>query len=128
MDFATYFNPLISCFFSGLWWFIMVGLFTPLSGFDSRRLHHIYLMSSPCHPWRCSILFNKHRPGHPWPVVMEAQVIKQTGDPSVIATIVDEGALKPRLDPHSFTLEQVSDAHTLLETGQARGKIVIAID
>jgi NADPH:quinone reductase len=46
---------------------------------------------------------------------------------SQIANIVDEGKLKPLIDPHQFTLETISDAHTLLESGKAQGKVVVAI-
>jgi len=46
---------------------------------------------------------------------------------SEIAKIADEGQLKPRIDPHKFTLETVKDAHTLLETGKAAGKVLISI-
>jgi NADPH2:quinone reductase len=44
-----------------------------------------------------------------------------------VAAIIDEGQLKPRVDSHHFTLEQVAQAHQLLESGGARGKIVISI-
>lgn len=44
-----------------------------------------------------------------------------------IAKIVDEGKLKPLIDPHKFSLETVKDAHALLESGGARGKVVISI-
>lgn len=46
---------------------------------------------------------------------------------SEIAKIVDEGKLKPMIDPHTFTLEKISDAHFLLESGKAKGKVVISI-
>jgi NADPH2:quinone reductase len=46
---------------------------------------------------------------------------------SEIAKIVDEGKLKPLIDPHQFTLETVKEAHDLLESGQAKGKVVISI-
>lgn len=42
-----------------------------------------------------------------------------------IAEIVDEGKLKPLIDTHRFTLDTVRDAHTLLESGKANGKVVI---
>lgn len=42
-----------------------------------------------------------------------------------IAGIVDEGKLKPLIDPRRFTLETVDQAHALLESGKARGKIVL---
>ena len=44
-----------------------------------------------------------------------------------IARLVDEGKLKPRIDPRQFTLETIADAHALLESGQAHGKIVVAV-
>ena len=43
-----------------------------------------------------------------------------------MAAIVDEGQLKPRIDPHLFTLSEVGKAHALLESGQARGKVVVS--
>ena len=46
---------------------------------------------------------------------------------SKITEIADLGKLKPLIDPHSFTLEQVSEAHVLLDSGKARGKIAISI-
>ena len=44
-----------------------------------------------------------------------------------IADIVDKGKLKPLIDPHRFTLETASDAHALLESGKAHGKVVISV-
>lgn len=44
-----------------------------------------------------------------------------------IAEIVDEGKLMPRLDVHQFNLETVAEAHKLLESGQAQGKVVLSI-
>lgn len=46
---------------------------------------------------------------------------------SEIARITDEGKLKPLIDPHSFTLASAPDAHRLLESGKAQGKVVIEI-
>lgn len=46
---------------------------------------------------------------------------------SRIAEIVDEGKLKPLIDPHTFTLETIADAHRLVESGKSRGKVVISI-
>lgn len=40
----------------------------------------------------------------------------------------DEGKLKPLIDPHSFTLATAPDAHRLLESGKAHGKVVVDID
>jgi NADPH2:quinone reductase len=44
-----------------------------------------------------------------------------------ISEIVDQGKLKPLIDSHKFTLETAPDAHKLLESGQAQGKVVIKI-
>jgi NADPH2:quinone reductase len=46
---------------------------------------------------------------------------------SEIAKIADQNQLKPLIDIHEFTLESVKDAHALLESGKARGKVVISI-
>jgi NADPH2:quinone reductase len=43
------------------------------------------------------------------------------------AELVVAGQLKPLLDPHKFTLEQVPEAHALIESGKAVGKVVIDI-
>lgn len=45
-----------------------------------------------------------------------------------IAKLADENKLKPLIDPHRFTLAEADKAHSLLESGQAQGKVVIAID
>lgn len=44
-----------------------------------------------------------------------------------VAHIVDEGKLKPLIDTHHYTLEDVAKAHELLESGNANGKVVISI-
>jgi NADPH2:quinone reductase len=44
-----------------------------------------------------------------------------------IAKIVDAGRLRPIIDPHPFTLDTLPDAHRLLASGHARGKLVIDI-
>jgi NADPH2:quinone reductase len=46
---------------------------------------------------------------------------------AALAQIADQGKLRPLIDPHQFTLETVSDAHALLESGKAQGKVVISI-
>lgn len=46
---------------------------------------------------------------------------------STIADIVDQGKLKPLIDPNTFTLETISEAHAFLESGKAQGKVVINI-
>ncbi|MGC5287563.1 zinc-dependent alcohol dehydrogenase family protein [Micromonospora sp. DT231] len=44
-----------------------------------------------------------------------------------IATLADAGALRPRLDPRTFTLDTVLDAHRLVASGTANGKVVVDI-
>lgn len=46
---------------------------------------------------------------------------------SNVASIVEDNQLKPMIDSHHFTLEQIKEAHELLESGKARGKIVLSI-
>lgn len=46
---------------------------------------------------------------------------------SKISNIVDLGELKPLIDSHLFTLSEISDAHALLESGKAKGKVVLSI-
>jgi len=42
-----------------------------------------------------------------------------------VAEIAESGKLKPVLDEQQFSLHQVGDAHSRLESGQAMGKVVI---
>lgn len=42
-----------------------------------------------------------------------------------VAQIIEEGKLKPILDEHQFSLEEVGKAHVHLESGKAIGKVVI---
>lgn len=44
------------------------------------------------------------------------------------ARLVDEGKLWPLIDVRSFTLATAPDAHRLLESGKAQGKILVDID
>ena len=46
---------------------------------------------------------------------------------TTIAEIVDQKRLKPLIDSRQFTLNTVADAHALLESGKAQGKVVINI-
>ena len=41
------------------------------------------------------------------------------------AKLVDEGKLKPLIDPNAFTIDRVADAHRHLESGKAVGKVVL---
>ncbi len=43
-----------------------------------------------------------------------------------IAQIVAAGKLKPLIDPNQFSIDQISAAHTLIESGKAQGKIVLS--
>lgn len=44
-----------------------------------------------------------------------------------IAEIVDAGKLKPLIDSQQFNLQTVKEAHALLESGKAKGKVVVSI-
>lgn len=46
---------------------------------------------------------------------------------TMIAEIADQKQLKPLTDSQHFTLATVADAHALLESGKARGKVVLTI-
>jgi NADPH2:quinone reductase len=41
------------------------------------------------------------------------------------ARLVDEGKLHPLVDPHEFQISDVAEAHRLLESGKAVGKVVL---
>ena len=77
-------------------------------------LMHSKGLSLHCELMLLPMLTNQHRERH-------GKILEK------IAQIVDEGKLKPLIDPHHFTLEEAAEAHTLLESGQAKGKIVISI-
>ena len=42
-----------------------------------------------------------------------------------ITNIIEDGKLRPLLDPNIFTFDEVSKAHEHLESGKAIGKIVL---
>ncbi len=44
-----------------------------------------------------------------------------------ISTLVDAGKLRPLIDDNKFNLQNVSQAHALLEAGKAKGKVVISV-
>jgi NADPH2:quinone reductase len=44
-----------------------------------------------------------------------------------LSKIIEAGELRPILDMESFTLNQVSEAHARLESGNAMGKVVISV-
>lgn len=43
------------------------------------------------------------------------------------AELADSGRLVPRLNPDTFTLDEVNDAHAAVETGTAKGKVIVLI-
>ena len=47
---------------------------------------------------------------------------------AALAKMADAGALRPVLDDHTFTLEQVGEAHARLASGQAMGKVVVSVE
>lgn len=44
-----------------------------------------------------------------------------------VAGLVDQGRLRPLLDPGRFTLDQAADAHRHLGSGAARGKVIVDV-
>jgi NADPH:quinone reductase-like Zn-dependent oxidoreductase len=44
-----------------------------------------------------------------------------------VAALVDAGQLTPLLDPREYTLDSVAEAHRVIETGTAQGKVVINV-
>ena len=58
------------------------------------------------------LLLNKNRERY-------AQILQE------IAKIVEAGKLRPMIDPHPFSFNDVAAAHALLESGEATGKIVL---
>lgn len=44
-----------------------------------------------------------------------------------VAALVDAGQLTPLLDPREYTLDSVAEAHQVIETGTAHGKVVINV-
>jgi NADPH2:quinone reductase len=45
-----------------------------------------------------------------------------------VAALAEAGKITPRVDPHRFDLASVADAHALVESRQAQGKVVVEID
>jgi NADPH:quinone reductase-like Zn-dependent oxidoreductase len=44
------------------------------------------------------------------------------------AQLIEAGMLRPRVDPRTFALDAVADAHAAVEAGNTAGKIVVSID
>ena len=42
--------------------------------------------------------------------------------------LIENGKLKPQIDPENYTLETIADAYQTLEQGKAKGKIIISIN
>lgn len=59
------------------------------------------------------------------PLIHNVQRERQGKILKEIATLVDDGYLKPLIDPHLFNFENVGEAHAFLESGKAVGKIVV---
>lgn len=72
--------------------------------FKGLSLHVVFML--------IPMLHNFHREQH-------AAILKD------LAAIAEAGNLKPVLDVEQFSLDQVGDAHSRLESGQAMGKIVV---
>ena len=45
-----------------------------------------------------------------------------------VTRLVEAGQLKPLLDPRTFTLDNVAEAHAVVESGKTAGKVVVDID
>ena len=71
----------------------------------SANLHVVFMLL----PLLCNIQRERH-----------GKILKK------IANLVDEGVLKPLIDSHHYSFENVGEAHTLLESGTAIGKVVIS--
>ena len=84
----------------------MVDLDLSTAHFKGLSLHVVFML--------IPMLHNVKREDH-------AHILK------ALAEIAEAGDLKPVLDEQSFTLEQVGNAHTRLESGQAMGKVVVSI-
>ena len=78
---------------------------TPLHA-KSASLHGVFML--------LPLLYNLQRERH-------GKILKQ------IATLVDDGYLKPLVDPLVFSFDDIDKAHAYLESGNAIGKVVVHI-
>lgn len=62
------------------------------------------------------------------PLLYNTQRERQGKIMEKISDLVDNNKLKPLIDSHQFTFDEISKAHTLLESGTAHGKIVVTRD
>lgn len=84
----------------------MLELDLSLAHFKGLSLHIVFML--------IPMLHNYKREEH-------AEILK------AIANIVEAGNLQPVVDEHKFTMEQVGQAHDLLSSGKALGKVVVDI-
>jgi len=73
--------------------------------FKSANLHVVFML--------LPLLYNIQRKRH-------GEILQK------IAKLVDDGAVKPLIDDNKFTFDAVGDAHKLLESGKALGKVVVS--
>lgn len=80
----------------------------------THNLSSLYLKSANLHVvfMLLPLIYNMQRERH-------GEILKR------VAKLVDDGALKPYIDPQQFTFEEVGKAHAHLESGKALGKVVI---
>jgi len=85
-------------------------------GAASHNLAPLYLKGANLHMVLvlAPIMFGLARP-------RQGQVLER------IARMVEDGTLRPRLDPQRFTLAEAAGAHRKLEAGEAKGKLVIEV-
>lgn len=84
----------------------MLELDLSLAHFKGLSLHIVFML--------IPMLHNYKREEH-------AEILK------AITNIVEAGNLQPVVDEHKFTMEQVGQAHDLLSSGKALGKVVVDI-
>ena len=75
-----------------------------LAHFKGLSLHVVFML--------IPMLHNHRRSDH-------AEILKD------VASICEEGRLKPVLDEENFSLDQTGEAHARLESGKAMGKVVV---
>lgn len=84
----------------------MVDLDLTTAHFKGLSLHVVFML--------IPMLHNHHREAH-------GDILAK------LATIVDQGGVKPLLDEQTFTLAEVSKAYDRLTSGQAIGKVVVEV-
>jgi NADPH2:quinone reductase len=97
--------------------FAAVGLYGNVITIQAHSTHNLSLLHSKSASLHIvfmllPLLYNRQRERH-------GEILKR------IATLVDQGALKPFIDSHQFSFEEVGKAHALIESGKALGKVVI---